>query len=71
MDVGVQISLQYPLFIPFGYTPSSEIASLYGSSKCLFSHVLLFETPWTLACQAPCPWDYPGKNTGVGCHFLL
>ena len=17
------------------------------------------------------PWDYPGKNTGVGCHFLL
>ena len=19
----------------------------------------------------PCPWDAPGKNTGVGCHFLL
>ena len=18
-----------------------------------------------------CPWDYPGKNTGVGCHCLL
>ena len=18
-----------------------------------------------------CPWDYPGKNTGVGCHALL
>ena len=18
-----------------------------------------------------CPWDSPGKNTGVGCHFLL
>ena len=18
-----------------------------------------------------CPWDCPGKNTGVGCHFLL
>ena len=18
-----------------------------------------------------CPWDYPGKNTEVGCHFLL
>ena len=18
-----------------------------------------------------CPWDYPGKNTGVGCHFLF
>ena len=20
---------------------------------------------------SPCPWDSPGKNTGVGCHFLL
>ena len=19
----------------------------------------------------PCPWDFPGQNTGVGCHFLL
>ena len=19
----------------------------------------------------PCPWDFPGKNTGVGCHLLL
>ena len=18
-----------------------------------------------------CPWDFPGKNIGVGCHFLL
>ena len=26
--------------------------------KCLFSRLL-------------CPWDSPGKNTGVGCHFLL
>ena len=27
--------------------------------------------PSTVAHQAPCPWDSPGKNTGVGCHFLL
>ena len=20
---------------------------------------------------SPCPWDSTGKNTGVGCHFLL
>ena len=20
--------------------------------------------------RLPCPWDSPGKNTGVGCHFL-
>ena len=24
-----------------------------------------------LALKIPCPWDSPGKNTGVGCHFLL
>ena len=21
--------------------------------------------------RLPCTWDSPGKNTGVGCHFLL
>ena len=21
--------------------------------------------------RLPCPWDSPGKNTGVGCHSLL
>ena len=26
-----------------------------------------FTTPWTV----DCPWDFPGKNTGVGCPFLL
>ena len=28
-------------------------------------------TPRTITRQIPCPWDLPGKNTGVGCHFLL
>ena len=35
------------------------------------SHVRLFATPWTAAHQAPPPWDSPGKNNGVGCHYLL
>ena len=21
--------------------------------------------------RLPCPWDSPGRNIGVGCHFLL
>ena len=25
----------------------------------------------TLPTRLPRPWDSPGKNTGVGCHFLL
>ena len=36
-----------------------------------FSRVWLCATPQTAAQQAPCPWDSPGKNTGVGCRFLL
>ena len=35
-----------------------------------FSHVQLFATPWTAAYQALCPWDFPGKSTGVDCHCL-
>ena len=35
------------------------------------SLVWLFATPWTIAYQAPGPWDFPGKSTGVCCHFLL
>ena len=36
------------------------------------SRVQLFCDPmdWSLPCFL-CPWDFPGKNTGVSCHFLL
>ena len=38
----------------------------------LFScSVVSFSTPWTVAHQAPLPMGFPGKNIGVGCHFLL
>ena len=39
----------------------------------LFSHLVVsscFVTPWTIACPSPLSMDSPGKNTGVGCHFL-
>ena len=26
---------------------------------------------WTVAHRLLCPWDSPGKTTGVGCHVLL
>jgi len=37
----------------------------------LLNLVQLFATPWTAACRLFCPWDFPGKNTGVDFHFLL
>ena len=41
------------------------------ASSVQLSRVRLFETPWTVAYQAPCPWDFPGNSTGVDRHFLL
>ena len=38
---------------------------------CLVSCVRHFVTPRIVACQVLCPWNFPGKNTGVGSHSLL
>ena len=45
----------------------SFTASLY-----VLSYVRLSVTPWTVqSTRLLCPWNSPGTNTGVGCHFLL
>ena len=36
-----------------------------------FSCVRLCATPRRQPTRLPRPWDSPGKNTGVGSHFLL
>ena len=41
------------------------------TDRKLLSRVQLFVIPWTVATRLFHPWDFPGKNTGVGCHFLL
>ena len=33
------------------------------------SRVRLLATPWTAVYQLLHPWDFPGKSTGVGCHY--
>ena len=52
-----------------------KIASVYHTVKVKvksLSCVRLFATPWTVEpTRLRHPWDFPGKNTGVGCHFLL
>ena len=36
------------------------------------SHIRLFATPWTVwATRLICPWNSPGRNTGMGSHSLL
>ena len=34
-------------------------------------YVQFLATLWTVAARLLCPWDFPGKNTRVGYHFLL
>ena len=38
---------------------------------CTLSCDRLCVTPWLQPSRLLCPWDSLGKNTGVGCHFLL
>ena len=39
-------------------------------AKSLQSFLILYN-PTDYSLPAPLPWDSPGKNTGVGCHFLF
>ena len=36
-----------------------------------FSHVLLFATLWTIACQGLLSMGFPSENPGVGCYFFI
>ena len=39
---------------------------------CLIAKLCLtLVSPWTVTCQGPLSMGFSGKNTGVGCHFLL
>ena len=44
------------------------------TSVCVLSFLVMSDsvTPQTVQpTRLRCPWDSPGKNTGVGCHCLL
>ena len=47
------------------YQPSFE---LYINCCCLAKSYL---TLWPQPVMLLCSWNFPGKNTGVACHFLL
>ena len=46
------------------------VSHMYVNAQ-LLSPVRLAATSWTIATRLLCPWNFPGKNNGVGCHFLL
>ena len=45
-----------------------------GIGMCVLSRSVMSDTlrpHGLLSTRLFCPWDFPGKNTGVGYHFLL
>ena len=47
-----------------------HLAAAAAAAKLLQSCLTLLD-PIDGTTRLLCPWDSPGKNTGVGCHFLL
>ena len=52
------------LYIPY-------IIYVSAVCMCVLSSVQFSATPQTAAWRAPLSMEFPGWNTGVGCHFLL
>ena len=46
-------------------------AAAAAAAKSLQSCLTLCDPHRRQPIRLPHPWDSPGKNTGVGCHFLL
>ena len=47
---------------------------MHESEKWKWSRSVVSDSLWSHELQPPrllCPWDFPGKSTGVGCHCLL
>ena len=57
------------------WPPALQAGSFLSHQCCVlshFSHVQPFAIPWIAGSpRLLCPWNFRGKNTGVGCHALL
>ena len=50
---------------------NSAAMNIAAAAKSLQSCLTLCNPHGQQPTRLPRPWDSPGKNTGVGCHFLL
>ena len=56
----------------YNNTDIIKILSFLSLCVCVFSVVSTSLQPHGLwPARLLSPWDFPGRNTGVGCHFLL
>ena len=78
IHLSTHLSTIHPSTHPPIYLPSIQPSTqtfIYHPSECVsaksFQSCLILCSPGSTACQAPLPWDSPGKNTRVGCSDLL
>ena len=67
----VRITGGVRMMISLGYTFLISQRSMSMLLLSRFSGVRLCATHRRQPTRLPRPWNSPGKNTGVGCHFLL
>ena len=72
------VKLLVPLHLPSFNWPFPSFCPSLNKSNIMYhaaaKSLQLCPTLWPHRRQPtriPCPWDSPGKNTGVGCHFFL
>ena len=56
-------ALKIFFFLRFGHI------ALYATCACTFSHIQLFATPWTVACQAPLSMGFSRHEYWSGLSF--
>ena len=61
---------QCTLLLPYTTFKFKSLSTTSAAAKSLQSCPTLCD-PIEQPTKLPLPWDFPGKNTGVGCHFLL
>ena len=62
-------SLQHRTLLPSPVTSTTGCCFCFGS-MCVYAAAAA-KSLQSCPTRLPRPWDFPGKNTGVGCHFLL
>ena len=63
------VDLQY--CVSFRYTQQGNLLTHMKVKMLVTQLCPTSVTPWTVAARLLSPWNSPGKNTGVGYHFLL
>ena len=58
-------------YLANGPSENHNVDAVFGGGGVVAKPCPTLATSWTVAHRLLCPWDFPSKSTGVGCHLLL